>query len=51
MDRRHPMILFFALAGSAGCQQMRRDEIPTHDDFAKIAFQVHGMLKAKSGAT
>ncbi len=53
MDRRHPInfVFFFALASAAGCQHMNRYESPTHDGFAKATFQVHGMMKAKSGAT
>lgn len=51
MGRWHPMILFLTVAGGAGCQQMNRYDNSTHDGFAKITFQVHGMMKAKSGAT
>ena len=51
MGRWHPMILFFAVAGGAGCQQMKRSEFPVHDDYSKVTFQIRGMMKAKSGAT
>lgn len=49
--RWHPMILFFAFAGGVGCQQMKRSETSTQDGFAKVTFQVTGMMKARSGAT
>ena len=51
MDRWHPMILFFALAGDAGCHHMKRSETSAHDGFAMVTFQIQGMMKAKSGAT
>lgn len=51
MGRWHPMILFFALAGATACQHMKRSETSVHDGMAEIVFQVHGMMKAKSGAT
>ena len=51
MGRLHPMILFFTLAGGVGCQHMKRSEPSAHDGFAKVTFQIHGMMKAKSGAT
>ena len=51
MDRVYPMILSFALAGSAGCHSMKRADISNADEYAKVTFQVDGMMKAKSGAT
>ena len=51
MGRWLSMILFFTVAGGAGCQQMIRFEDSAHDDDAKVTFQVNGMMKAKSGAT
>ena len=51
MARTHAMILFFALASGIGCQQTKRSRFPEHDGSAKVTFQVHGMMKAKSGAT
>ena len=51
MRRSHPMIIFFVLAGGAGCQHMKRSEPFAQDGFAKVTFQIHGMMKAKSGAT
>ena len=51
MDRWHSMILFLALAGGAGCQHIKRSETSAHDGFTAVTFQIHGMMKAKSGAT
>ncbi len=51
MARTHAMIFFSLVAISAGCQQMKRSERSAHDGFAKVTFQIHGMMKAKSGAT
>ena len=51
MSRWQPMILFFALADGAGCQHMNHSATSAHDGFVKVTFQIHGMMKAKSGAT
>ena len=51
MARTHAMILFFALASGVGCQQTKRSQFPAHDGTTEVTFQVHGMMKAKSGAT
>ena len=51
MAKTHAMILFFALASGVGCQQTKRTQFAAHDGSAKGTFQVHGMMKAKSGAT
>ena len=51
MGRWYPVTLFVALAGGVGCQHMKRSETFAHYGFARVIFQVHGMMKAKSGAT
>ena len=51
MARTHAMILFFALACGTGCQHTKRGQFPTPEDLDMVTFQVHGMMKAKSGAT
>ena len=51
MARTHAMILFFTLACGIGCQHTKRGQFPAHDGLSKVTFQVHGMMKAKSGAT
>ena len=51
MNRWHPIILFVALAGGSGCQHIQRSETFAHDGDAQITFQIHGMMKARSGAT
>ena len=51
MARTHAMILFFALACGTGCQQTKRSRFPTPEGPGMVTFHVHGMMKAKSGAT
>jgi hypothetical protein len=51
MTRTRTMFLFFALANGVGCQHMNRSQFPTHHGTSKVTFQVHGLMKAKSGAT
>ena len=51
MRRWHSTILLVALAGGVGCQHLKRGETSAHDDYAKVTFQIRGMMKAKSGAT
>ena len=51
MSRWHPMVLFFAVAGGSSGQQVKRGEMSADNAMAEITFQVHGMMKAKSGAT
>ena len=51
MVRTHTMILLFAMANGAGCHDMNRSRSPEHDASSKVTFQVHGLMKAKSGAT
>ncbi len=45
------MILCCTVAGATGCHQLNRYDKAAADGFAKVTFQVHGMMKAKSGAT
>ncbi len=51
MGRLNQMILFFALAGSAGCESTKRIAHFNSKEYAQVTFQVDGMMKAKSGAT
>ena len=51
MARKHAMILFFMLASGAGCHHANRSQFPGHDGSSKVTFQVHGLMKTKSGAT
>ena len=51
MTREHAVILFFAMASGTGCQHTKRSQFPEHDGSAKVTFQVHGLMKTKSGAT
>ena len=45
------MVLFFAVAGGNGCQHTKHREPFAQDGIANVTLQVHGMMKAKSGAT
>ncbi len=51
MARSHAMVLFLALASNVGCQQTNQARFPANDGASNVSFQVHGMMKAKSGAT
>ena len=51
MRRWSAVAILFSLAGACGYQHMNRDEISANTSFPKVAFQVTGMMKAKSGAT
>ncbi len=51
MAKTHAMILFFAMASGAGCHDAKRSQFPEHDGSSKVTFQVHGLMKTKSGAT
>lgn len=51
MGRWHSTILLVALAGGAGCQHLKQGETFAHDGYAKVSFEIRGMMKAKSGAT
>ena len=51
MARTHTMILFFTLACGVGCQHPTRDRFSTPEGTNLVTFEVHGMMKAKSGAT
>ncbi len=51
MAKLRSKILFIALAGTIGCQDTQRRTAWAYDGDSKVVFQVHGMMKAKSGAT
>ncbi|MCH8879407.1 MAG: hypothetical protein IID34_05935 [Planctomycetes bacterium] len=51
MARTRAMILFFALVCGVGCQHTNQGRFPMPDGSGMVTFQVHGMMKAKSGAT
>ncbi len=51
MARKHAMILFFMMASGAGCHHAKRSQFSEHDGYSKVTFQVHGLMKTKSGAT
>ena len=45
------MILCCAVAGATGCHQVNRYDRSAADGYAKVTFQVNGMMKTQSGAT
>lgn len=51
MTRKHAMILLFTMASGAGCHHANRSQFPEHNGYSKVTFQVHGLMKTKSGAT
>ena len=51
MGKLHAITFSFFLAGVVGCKDRQRTDVSVAGEHSPITFQVHGMMKAKSGAT